>query len=101
MNEKSKKVLAAQGAGVAQAFSWIGTALFGDHEEVLDDIAARGDAAPRVERGGRGEGAGAALPPRAVPRAFATPPRPRRPPAPRPEPEVITVEGVLIEDEDE
>jgi hypothetical protein len=98
MNEKSKKVLAAQGAGVVQALSWLGGAIFGDHEEVIEDMASRGDPPPREARG---RAAGGTLPPRAAPRAFASAARPRRAPVPRPEPEVITVEGVLVEDDDE
>ncbi len=41
MDPKSKKVLAEQGSSVAQAVKWIGGAIFGDGDDVLDDIAER------------------------------------------------------------
>ena len=44
MKTNTKKVLHQQGAQVVQALKWIGGALFGDADDVLDEIAARGDA---------------------------------------------------------
>jgi hypothetical protein len=43
MDPKSKKVLAEQGSSLAQAVKWIGGAIFGDGDDVLDDIAERSD----------------------------------------------------------
>lgn len=86
MNPKSKKVLADQGSQVAQAFKWIGGALFGDAEEVLDEMAEREDEAQRVRTSAA---------PRAVPPA---PPKRRRAPPPPPEPKVIDAD---FEDEDD
>ena len=92
MNPKAKKVLAEQGSQVVQAFKWIGGAIFGDGDEVLDDMAARGDPKP---------------PPRQLPKPTparkyeATRPVARRvPPAPPPR-DVIDVEGFTLDDEED
>jgi hypothetical protein len=94
MKSNTKKVLKEQGTQVVQALKWIGGALFGDADEVLDDMAARGDDPPDTER------------------SPAPPVRQSRPPvvqvrarvtAPRPVPkrEVIDVEGFEVDEDDE
>lgn len=92
MNQKSKKVLASQGAGVKQALSWIGGAIFGDTDAVLDDIAACGDATDDARRLMRTVQA---------PRPVASTPVPRRRPQPKPEPEVITIEEFEVTEGDD
>jgi hypothetical protein len=89
MNPKSKKELAEQGSSVVQAVKWIGGAIFGDADDVLDDMAEQSERAERTRRRN-------ALPPRPP----AAPPRPARRPQPPPPPKVIDVEAFL-EDEDE
>lgn len=94
MNARTKKVLKEQGTQVVQALKWIGGALFGDADDVLDEIAARGDEPQR--------------PPTPRPRT-ATPAAPsvQRPPratAPRPTVparDVIDVEGFPVDEDDE
>jgi hypothetical protein len=92
MKANTKKVLHEQGAQVVQALKWIGGALFGDADEVLEDIAARGDSPERQ----RPERTRAAPAPPVVevqrPRA-----KPARPAANR---EVIDVEGFVDEDDE-
>jgi hypothetical protein len=94
MNSKIKKVLEEQGTQVVQAVKWIGGAIFGDADEVLDEIAERGDEPPRRHRvppySARPPASPASRPPRAAP------PRPRG--APR---DVIDVEGFTLDDDDE
>jgi hypothetical protein len=88
MNPKTKKVLTDQGSQVVQALKWIGGAIFGDADEVLDDMAAKGDAnePPR---------------PRTPPKRVAVNPVPRRAPPPRRQDEdVIDVEGFVDEDDE-
>jgi hypothetical protein len=93
MNAKTKKVLNEQGTQVVQALKWIGGALFGDADEVLDEIAARGDEPQR--------------PPTARPRTAAPAPSVHRPPratTPRPTVparDVIDVEGFPVDEDDE
>jgi len=90
MDPKSKKVLAEQGSSVVQAVKWIGGAIFGDADDVLDDMAECNDQAdrPRRKRG---------LPPKASEPRLASKRRRRVAPTP---PEVIDVEG-FVEDEDD
>ncbi len=92
MNPKTKKVLNEQGSQVVQALKWIGGAIFGDADEVLDDMAARGDEqVPPTERSPK------PVPP---PKVVHIPkPLPRRAPQPPP-PEVIDVEGFVDEDDE-
>lgn len=87
MNQKAKKVLTDQGSSVAQAMKWVGGAIFGDPDEVLDDMVER---AEEQERGKDRKTA------RAIEAARAR--RQRR--APPPPPEVIDVDG-FIDDEDD
>ena len=92
MKTNTKKVLHEQGAQVVQALKWIGGALFGDADEVLDEIAARGDS-PQRQRAGS--------PPRGpLPTVEVVRPRaaPARPAASR---EVIDVEGFSADEDDE
>lgn len=78
MTEKKQKRLEDHGAGLMQACRWIGEALVGDPDEVLEEMASYGDPSKR-----------AAAPPAPVPRvARATAPRP----APRRTPEVVDAE---------
>ena len=89
MNPKTKKELSEQGSQVVQALKWIGGAIFGDADEVLDDMAAKGDAnAPPT--------------PRSAPaRARVTkPPFPRKRTTAESPPEVIDVEGFVDEDDE-
>jgi len=89
VNPKTKKVLVEQSTQVVQALKWIGGALFGDADDVLDDIAARGDAEDRAH--GRPA------------RGAATPTRRRRATggaARKVEPEVIDVEAFVDEDDE-
>jgi hypothetical protein len=89
MNPKTKKVLVEQGTQVVQALKWIGGALFGDADEVLDEIAERGDepqGRPTVRAGA----------PPAARHARATSPRPRTGNR-----EVIDVEGFVVDEDDE
>jgi hypothetical protein len=92
VNPKTKKVLVEQSTQVVQALKWIGGALFGDADDVLDDIAARGDAEDRAH--GRPA------------RGAATPTRRRGAPtstggaARKVEPEVIDVEAFVDEDDE-
>jgi hypothetical protein len=92
MNPKAKKVLAEQGSQVVQALKWIGGAIFGDADDVLDEIAARGD--PKTAR----------PPPRAsAPRAReAMPPTPPRRASPLPpQRDIIDVEAFSVDEDDE
>ena len=86
MDPKSKKELSQQGSSLAQAVKWIGGAIFGDADDVLDDMAERSEEAERAVR-------------RARRVQQKTPPRRIAKPAPPP-PEVIDVEG-FVEDEDD
>jgi hypothetical protein len=93
MKTNTKKVLHEQGAQVVQALKWIGGALFGDADEVLDEIASRGD--PR-ERAPAGRTRAASAPPVIeVKPARATPPRRAG------NREVIDVEGFAADEDDE
>jgi hypothetical protein len=92
MDPKSKKVLAEQGSSVAQAVKWIGGAIFGDGDDVLDDIAERNDE-PSSER-----------PPKPLPRRAREPRRvvaQRRPPKLPPCRDYIDVEGFVDDEDDE
>ena len=91
MKTNTKKVLHEQGAQVVQALKWIGGALFGDADEVLDEIAARGDS-PQRQRATSPQGA---TPTVEVKRSRPTTPRPA---ANR---EVIDVEGFSADEDDE
>jgi hypothetical protein len=92
MKTNTKKVLHEQGAQVVQALKWIGGALFGDADEVLDEIAARGDSPKRQRAGNPLQGP---LPTVEVKRPRAAPARPA---ASR---EVIDVEGFSADEDDE
>ncbi len=89
MNPKSKKVLAEQGSQVTQALKWVGEAIFGDTDDVLDDMAAKSEAKapPRRE-----------LP---KPRVAVTARPVSIKPAPKTLPEVIDVEAFLDDEDDE
>jgi hypothetical protein len=89
MNPKSKKELADQGSSVAQAVKWIGGAIFGDPDDVLDDMVERAEEQERAR--GRRSAPRTAEPPRV--------PKRRRPQA-APPPEVIDVEGFIEDDDD-
>jgi hypothetical protein len=94
MKANTKKVLHEQGAQVVQALKWIGGALFGDADDVLDDIAARGD---RPERPGEARAQKVPKPP--IVEVRTRPATTSRGPAPRGE--VIDVEGFAADEDDE
>ena len=90
MDPKSKKVLADQGSSVVQAAKWIGEAIFGDADDVLDDMAERSEEAQVRRR-----------PKSPYPRASdPTPASKRRRARAAPPLEVIDVES-FVEDEDD
>jgi len=92
MKTNTKKVLHEQGAQVVQALKWIGGALFGDADEVLDEIAARGDAPQRQRAAGSPQGAPPTI------EVKSSRPGTARPAANR---EVIDVEGFSADEDDE